>query len=157
AKFLCRDAKDAAAGVRPGIYETSTNIRNPELPLGSPQPGDLGIDDRAQVTLKLGVGSLFVHTGQAAVSSHIGRQDGCEPSLYTLGGQSRPPLVTRSKQLPAARQALELMRTPLREFQAGARYKVRYHSRYENFAGAGKCHDARSSMDGYAADVLIPD
>jgi hypothetical protein len=60
AKFLCRDAKDAAASVRPGIYETSTNIRNPELPLGSSQPGDLGIDDRAQVTLKLGVSALLI-------------------------------------------------------------------------------------------------
>ena len=33
AKFLCGDAKDqSAAAVRPGVYETSINIHNPELP-----------------------------------------------------------------------------------------------------------------------------
>ena len=38
AKFLCGDAKDpGAAAVRPGIYETSINIHNPELP-GTQQP-----------------------------------------------------------------------------------------------------------------------
>jgi len=38
AKFLCGDAKEAGAvGVRPGIYETSINIHNPELP-GTQQP-----------------------------------------------------------------------------------------------------------------------
>jgi hypothetical protein len=38
AKFLCGDAKDqSAAAVRPGVYETSINIHNPELP-GTPQP-----------------------------------------------------------------------------------------------------------------------
>jgi hypothetical protein len=37
AKFLCGDAKEVA-GVRPGIYETSINIHNPELPFGTPQP-----------------------------------------------------------------------------------------------------------------------
>jgi hypothetical protein len=38
AKFLCGDAKDqSAAAVRPGIYETSINIHNPELP-GTQQP-----------------------------------------------------------------------------------------------------------------------
>lgn len=34
AKFLCGDAKDSSGvAVRPGIYETSINIHNPELPL----------------------------------------------------------------------------------------------------------------------------
>ena len=38
AKFLCGDAKDpGAAAVRPGVYETSINIHNPELP-GTQQP-----------------------------------------------------------------------------------------------------------------------
>lgn len=38
AKFLCGDAKDAGgAAVRPGVYETSINIHNPELP-GTQQP-----------------------------------------------------------------------------------------------------------------------
>jgi hypothetical protein len=38
AKFLCGDARDpTAAAVRPGIYETSINIHNPELP-GTQQP-----------------------------------------------------------------------------------------------------------------------
>jgi hypothetical protein len=38
AKFLCGDAKDpGAAAVRPGIFETSINIHNPELP-GTQQP-----------------------------------------------------------------------------------------------------------------------
>ena len=39
AKFLCGDAKDpSAVAVRPGIYETSINIHNPELPLPGTQP-----------------------------------------------------------------------------------------------------------------------
>ena len=38
AKFLCGDAKEAGAGtVRPGTYETSINIHNPELP-GTREP-----------------------------------------------------------------------------------------------------------------------
>src|SRR6266508_274599 len=38
AKFLCGEARDpTAAAVRPGIYETSINIQNPELP-GTQQP-----------------------------------------------------------------------------------------------------------------------
>jgi hypothetical protein len=35
---------------------------------------------------------LFVSAHEAAVANHIGRQDGCEPSPYTLGGQGTPPL-----------------------------------------------------------------
>jgi hypothetical protein len=36
---------------------------------------DLRIDERAQMALELDVRALFVQTGQAAVPSHIGRQD----------------------------------------------------------------------------------
>jgi hypothetical protein len=53
--------------------------------------GDLGIDKKAQVVLELRVRALFVHAGQPAVTSHIRRQDGCEPSLYPLGGQGCSP------------------------------------------------------------------
>jgi len=42
AKFLCGDAKEAV-GVRPGIYETSINIHNPQLPFPPPPPGSLGV------------------------------------------------------------------------------------------------------------------
>jgi hypothetical protein len=41
AKFLCGDAKEpsgAALPVRPGNYETSINIHNPEFPKTPPQP-----------------------------------------------------------------------------------------------------------------------
>jgi hypothetical protein len=39
AKFLCGDAKDPSnTAVRPGIYETSINIHNPELPVPGSQP-----------------------------------------------------------------------------------------------------------------------
>jgi hypothetical protein len=38
------------------------------------------------------MGALFIDTGQATVASHIGRQDGCEPSLYPLGDQGDLPL-----------------------------------------------------------------
>jgi len=54
--------------------------------------GYLGIDEGAQVVLELGVRALFVHAGQPAVSSHVCRQDGCEPSFYALDGQGTPPL-----------------------------------------------------------------
>jgi len=37
AKFLCGDAKEGGVGVRPGVYETSINIHNPEFP-GTQQP-----------------------------------------------------------------------------------------------------------------------
>jgi hypothetical protein len=36
---------------------------------------DLRIDERAQMALELDVRALFVQAGQAAVPSHIGRQD----------------------------------------------------------------------------------
>jgi hypothetical protein len=38
--------------------------------------GDLGIDEGAQVILELLVRSFLVQAGQAAVASHISRQDG---------------------------------------------------------------------------------
>ena len=38
------------------------------------------------------------------------------------------PLGACGEQFPTARQTLELMRTPLGEFQPRARYQVRYHS-----------------------------
>jgi hypothetical protein len=37
------------------------------------------------------------------------------------------PLGACGEQVPTARQTLELMRTPLGEFQPRARYQVRYH------------------------------
>jgi hypothetical protein len=40
---------------------------------------------------ELDVRALFVQAGEAAIAGHIGRQDGCKPSLYPLGGQSCTP------------------------------------------------------------------
>jgi hypothetical protein len=48
--------------------------------------GDLGIDEGAQMVLELGVRPFFIQASQPTVSSHIGRQDGGEPSL-SFGGQ----------------------------------------------------------------------
>jgi hypothetical protein len=48
--------------------------------------GNFGIEEGAQVILQPGVRTLLVQAGQAAVASYIGRQDGCEASLYPLGG-----------------------------------------------------------------------
>jgi hypothetical protein len=42
AKFLCGEAK-GAIGVRPGTYDTSINIHNPQFPLPPPPPGSLGV------------------------------------------------------------------------------------------------------------------
>ena len=38
AKFLCGEVRDATEGVRPGTYETSINIHNPQFPLPPPPP-----------------------------------------------------------------------------------------------------------------------
>jgi hypothetical protein len=40
AKFLCGvvDAREPVAGARPGVYETSINIHNPQLPFVTPLP-----------------------------------------------------------------------------------------------------------------------
>ena len=40
----------------------------------------------ATVPLELGECGFFVSAHQAAVPGDIGRQDGCEPALYALGG-----------------------------------------------------------------------
>jgi hypothetical protein len=45
------------------------------------------------VVLEPSVRALLVQAGQAAIASHIGCQDGCEPSLYPLGSQGDLPLV----------------------------------------------------------------
>ena len=45
----------------------------------------------AQMVLELGVRPLLIQASQRTVASDISRQDSCEPSLYTLGGQACPP------------------------------------------------------------------
>jgi len=117
---------------------------------------DFGIDEGAQVILELGVRSLFVDAGQAAVTSDIGRQDSCEPSLYSLGGQGGAPLFTRSKQLPVSRQPFELVRSPVRKLQSGPSYKVHHHSRYEHFPGLRERHYPSCSMNRDTANVCVP-
>src|SRR6516164_4006683 len=52
---------------------------------------DFGFDVGAQMVLKPGVRPLFVQACQPTVTSHIGRQDGCKPSLCPLAGQRFPP------------------------------------------------------------------
>ena len=42
AKFLCGEAR-GPEGVRPGTYETSINIHNPQFPLPPPPPGYRGV------------------------------------------------------------------------------------------------------------------
>jgi len=42
AKFLCGEAR-GPEGVRPGTYETSINIHNPQFPLPPPPPGSRGV------------------------------------------------------------------------------------------------------------------
>jgi len=64
---------------------------------------DLGIDERAQMVLKPGVRPFFVQAGQPAVTGYIGRENGSEPSLYTLGGQGCTPGVRRQSTPLAAR------------------------------------------------------
>jgi hypothetical protein len=46
--------------------------------------GDLGIDKGAEVVRKPGMCTLFIQAGEPAVSSDIGRQDGCKSTLYAL-------------------------------------------------------------------------
>jgi hypothetical protein len=53
--------------------------------------GDLGVNQGAAMGLELGERALLVGTHQPAVASHIGRQDGREPSLHSLGDQGCPP------------------------------------------------------------------
>src|SRR5262249_54097991 len=53
--------------------------------------GDLGVHESPAMGLELGERAFFVSTHQAAVASHIGCQEGCEPSLYTLAGQGMRP------------------------------------------------------------------
>src|SRR5262249_18038856 len=53
---------------------------------------DLRFEQRAQVILKLGVRSLLIQASQAAVASHIGREDGCKLTLYAVSdGQGSAP------------------------------------------------------------------
>jgi hypothetical protein len=53
--------------------------------------GNLRVDKRAQMVLELGVRAFLIQASQPAIASHIGRQDGCKPSLYPLGGQGGTP------------------------------------------------------------------
>jgi hypothetical protein len=45
---------------------------------------DLGIDKGTEVVRKPGMCTLFIQAGEPAVSSDIGRQDGCKSTLYAL-------------------------------------------------------------------------
>ncbi len=51
---------------------------------------DLGVNDCSTVGLKLGKRPFLISAHQAAVASHIGRQNGCKPAFYALG-QREPP------------------------------------------------------------------
>jgi hypothetical protein len=62
AKFLCGDAKEAA-GVRPGIYETSINIHNPAL--WFPPPGPDPVSFGKKVVLSPREGENFPPWGRA--------------------------------------------------------------------------------------------
>jgi hypothetical protein len=48
---------------------------------------DLRIDEGAQVILELGVCSFLIQAAQAAVSSHICRKNGDEPSHQVFASQ----------------------------------------------------------------------
>jgi len=50
---------------------------------------NFGFDQGAQMLNESGVRPLLVQTNQPAIPSHIGRQDGCGPSLYGQGWFSR--------------------------------------------------------------------
>jgi hypothetical protein len=66
---------------------------------------DLRLDNRAQMALEPDMRPFFVDAGQPAIASYIGREDSCEPSLYTLRAAtcisalkancSRPPAGAR--------------------------------------------------------------
>ena len=53
--------------------------------------GDLRVNQFAPVGLELGERTLLVSAHETAIASHIGRQDGCEPPLYSLSGQGCAP------------------------------------------------------------------
>jgi hypothetical protein len=61
---------------RPGQHPVAGVLDNPSTVFG-----DFRIHEQAQMVLKLCVRPLFVHASQSAITSDIGRQDGCEPSL----------------------------------------------------------------------------
>jgi hypothetical protein len=53
--------------------------------------GDFRIDERTQVFSELDVSSLFVQARQPAISSHVCRQDSCQPSHQLSCGQGCAP------------------------------------------------------------------
>ena len=53
--------------------------------------GDLGVNESAAVGLELREGSLLVSAHQAAISSHVGCQDGGKASFYAIRGQGCTP------------------------------------------------------------------
>jgi hypothetical protein len=53
--------------------------------------GDFGFDERAKMVLQLDVCALLVAAHEPAVSGHISREDGGQPSLQSLVAQSTPP------------------------------------------------------------------
>ena len=86
--------------------------------------------------LQLGERAFLVGTHQPAVAGHVGREDGHEPSLYSLAGQ-RPSVVRRGKCRTAATPTGLVAKDPLEmERRAGA---VRVLERIEH-VGAGH-HD----------------
>ena len=73
---------NAAARLRRAWVVWSIVLDDPTTALS-----DLGGHKGAQMASELGVRPFFVHACQPAVSGHIGRQYGCEPSFCVLGGQ----------------------------------------------------------------------
>jgi hypothetical protein len=66
-------------------------------------------------------------------------------------------LCAGGKQIPSARQALQVMGAPLGKFQAGAGDKVGHNPRNKNLAGLGFRHDAGCGVHRDAADIPAPD
>src|SRR4051812_32063471 len=81
--------------------------------------------------------------------------------MYFMGRSSRvplrpsmaAPLQARREQIPAARQALELMRAAVGELQPGARHEVGHHPRDQDLARLGLRHDSRRRVHGDPTDV----
>ena len=66
---------------------------------------------------------------------------------------SQHALCARCKQIPSTREALEFVRSALRESQPGPCHEVRDNSGNKNFVGLRERHDACRRVHGYSANI----
>src|SRR6266404_1926797 len=66
-------------------------------------------------------------------------------------------LDARSKKIPSARKALQLVRSAIREFQTCSGHKIGHDPRDKDLVSAGLRHDASRGVHGNTADIPASD